>query len=85
MGDLLEILAKIFLYPPAILQKAADALNGYVWDKTLLNDYLGYMAYAMGSPMFQLFAAFALIAIAAALWSIIMKAAALVMEIIPFL
>lgn len=83
--EFFEMLSRIFLYPPAILDKAADALFAYQFEDLLLVDYLGYMHYAMGTPLFILFSTAALIGIAVALWSVIVKAIALIMEIIPLL
>jgi hypothetical protein len=84
MSEFFTMITKILMYPPFILTKGADALNAYNFDKTLLSEYLSYFHYAVGTPIFILFTSLALIAIAISIWSLVVKAIALIMEIIPF-
>jgi len=83
MAEFFQKIIDILVMPLTFLSNAADALNSYQFDESLLFDYLGYMHYAMGTPLYMLFSTVALIFIGASLWSFIVKAVAWIMEIIP--
>lgn len=83
MVEFFEKLIAILYMPLQFLSDAAKALNDYQFDDSLLYDYLGYMHYAMGTPLFMLFSSVALIFIGASLWSFIIKAINWIVEMIP--
>lgn len=84
MDNFFSKLLEILTLPPQMMAQAAESLNAFTYNETLLYDYLGYMHNAMGTPLYTLFSTFAVIGIGAMLWSMIVKAVAWFMEIAPF-
>lgn len=83
MIEFFEKIVDLFLLPLEFLNNAAAALNNFHFDETILYDYLGYMHFAMGTPLYIIFSSVLLIGIGASLWSFIIKAVNWILEMIP--
>lgn len=85
MIEFFQHLIDIISLVPVTLSKATKALNDYNFDESLLTDYLGYLRYAMGSPLYILFSSISLIGIGAMLWQMVVKTVSWIMQIVKIL
>lgn len=85
MIEFLDTINDILTMPERILRQATQALNDIQFDQTLLYEYMGYMHYAMGTPLYMGFASLALIMVGVALFTIIIKTVNWIMGMLPIL
>lgn len=83
MIEFFEKIGALFLLPLEFLNNAAKALNDYQFEELILYDFLGYMHFAMGTPLYMLFSSVVLIGVGASLWSFIVKAVNWLIDMIP--